>query len=135
VSGDVDGAREAPGPVIGLGEAHRQVTHLRRQIEEIASTLAPCALPTGPEFIEDNCRVWHDGRSVRVHTTDGSVFMAGKEYGFEFWPDWTCLSRSEAREIGVALLAAAADVPAPTAEETAAVERLTPHRSGPRRLP
>jgi hypothetical protein len=131
MSGDVDGVLAT----VGLGEAYRQVALLRRHVEEIACTLAPCALPAGPEFVEGDCRVWHDGPTVRVHTTDDAVFIAGKEHGFEFWPDWTCLSRSEAREIGTALLAAAADVPAPSAEEMAAVERLTPRRSGPRRLP
>lgn len=88
----------------------QRLRSLRAEAEGIASALAAFDLPTSPiEIAGDGQRVWHDDRVARVHVIDNCVFISGRK-DWMHWPDWTALRPIEARNLGAALLAAAADL-------------------------
>jgi len=95
---------------------------LRMQVEEIASSVGAAALPRGPIRVDDRAidgplRIWHEERRTRVHTVptaDGGGVVYLSEGRFDW--DWVALGPQEARALGTALLAAAAEAAAFEAE-------------------
>lgn len=86
------------------------LTEARALVEAMASNLAALDLPRKPLRVRpDGVAVWWESdRLVLLGDAEG-VFLSWP-HGPAVWPDWFAMSRTEARAIASAILAASASV-------------------------
>ena len=99
---------------------------VRAEVAGLLADLAPTDIPKRPQRVEEHpdglLRVWAHMDSLSVHTMhdgDAAVYVsAGQRLqwrpstALQWRPDWCALTVDEARTLGLALLAAAADATA-----------------------